>query len=128
MLTKDEIDNKRAIIRGKSGIVCDYIYLYFPIFLFICLLIILIYNLLIISPKFTTRQAGYLLASSLFILGLIGLCVDNTNLFQQQAFKLLVYSGVIVFILTLCYSITIDIIMIIKDKENISTSIIYGFQ
>jgi hypothetical protein len=57
-------------------------------------------------------------------LGLLGLSLDNTNLFQQEAFKLLVWSGVIVFILTFCFSITMDIIMVMKDKNNLATQII----
>lgn len=116
MSTKAEIDQKRENIRGISGIICDYIYLSLPIILLICLLIIIIYNFLIIHPQFTTKYVGYLLGSSLLILGLIGLCFGNTSLFQQQAFKLLVWSGISILILTFCFCITIDILKEIKLK------------
>lgn len=116
MPTKAEIDNKRDNIRGKSGIICDYFYLSLPIVLLICFLTILVYTLLTICPQFTTKQAGYLLASSLLILGLIGLCFDNTSLFQQQAFKLLVWAGISILLLTFFFCITIDILKEIKSK------------
>jgi len=116
MLTKTEIDNKRANIRGKSAIICDYIYLSLPIILLTCLLTIFVYILLTICPQLTTKQTGYLLSLSLLILGLIGLCFENTSLFQQQVFKLLVWAGIFILLLTFIFCISIDILKETKSR------------
>ncbi|MFA4902013.1 MAG: hypothetical protein WC600_04630 [Desulfobaccales bacterium] len=81
----------------------------FPTILIVCFVVI-IYVMPIFNIQLDTKMTGYLLASLLLILGLFGLWLDNVSLFQQQVFKLIVWTGVFLLILTFCFSIAIDII------------------
>jgi hypothetical protein len=113
-------EDKTENIRDKYRYICDYIYCFLPIVFVFCLLIIVVTGLYNIYSQLCTKQTGYLLASLLLILGLLGLWLDNISLYQQQSFKLLICVSVFIFILTFCFSITVDILKIIKDKNSFS--------
>lgn len=110
-------DTIRKNIKGIAGIIIEIAYYILAIILLVYFGIFLFSKFPIIYAPLCTVQVGYLLASFLLILGLLGLWLENASLFQQQAFKLLVWSGILVFILTFGFSIAMDIIKIIKDKN-----------
>ena len=120
MTTQESSDSKWAKIKENLPIICKFIYFILPIILLICLSYLLYYKLPQIYSQLCTKQTGYLVSSTLISLGLLGLWLENLTLFQQQAFKLLVWSGVFILILTFCFSITIDILIILIDKNNLA--------
>ena len=79
MSKEGTVGNKTEKIRDKYGYICDYIYCFLPIILVFCLLVLIVIGLCNICSQICTRQTGYLLASSLLILGLLGLWLDNTS-------------------------------------------------
>lgn len=124
MTTQESSNSKWIKIKDKLPPIHTIILVVLAIILLVSLLFLIFYKSPKIYSLLFTKQVGYLLASLMLTLGLLGLSFDNTNLFQQEAFKLLVWSGVFIFILTFCFSITMDIIMVIKDKNNLATQII----
>jgi len=58
----------------------------------------------------STQRVGYLAATFLLLLGLIGLSFPKAHLFHHQIFRFMAYSAIIIFVLTLCYSMLLDII------------------
>jgi hypothetical protein len=123
MTTQEESDSKWDKIKGNMPIICKLIYFILPIILLTCFLFLIYYKLPQIYSQLCTKQTGYLVSSTLIIYGLLGLWLDNTSLFQRQAFKLLIWVGIFMLILTFCFSITIDILDKIKDKNSIPTKI-----
>ena len=116
MSKEDNIDDKRKKIRDKYAIICDYIYYFLPFLLGISFVVFIV----IVSSNLCTKQMGYLLASWLLILGLLGLCLGDASLYQQQSFKLLIWVGIFLFIFTLAFSITVDILRVYKSYNGFS--------
>ena len=114
MSKEDNIDDKRNKIRDKYAIICDYIYYFLPILLTISFVVLII----IVLSNLCTKQMGYLLASWFLVLGLLGLCLGNASLYQQQSFKLLIWVGIFLFIFTIAFSITVDILRVYKSNNG----------
>ena len=66
---------------------------------------------------------GYFIGYYMLFFGLIGLSFDKSNLFQQQAFRFMTICAIIIIVLTLSFSIAIEIISnIIKVKTLLNVS------
>ncbi|MDO9531115.1 MAG: hypothetical protein Q7O12_03160 [Deltaproteobacteria bacterium] len=104
----------KEVVEGVAEIIWSIIYYIFPIII-LSGFVIIIFN---INPKISFQicsvQTGYILAISLLTFGMLGLWFENASLFQQQAFKLLVWAGVLLLILTFCFSMAIDILALAK--------------
>lgn len=126
MSDENSVKNSNSKIKIVLARLFDFMYNNLPIIIFcivVCILC-LIWSL-VLGWQAPTKQAGYFFATSFLFLGLIGLWIENTSLFQQQVFKILVYSGIAIYILTFSFSIAIDIINQLKTKEIIKTPICF---
>ena len=61
-----------------------------------------------------TLKSGYIIGFFLLLLGINGLWLQNTHLFHHYVFRFMAYSGIIIFLLSICYSILLDLFRQLK--------------
>jgi len=91
----------------------------YKLFLALLITVLVVLGFLISYEGWTGLSANivqvisYVIAASLLLFGLIGLHNHETNLFQKNAFRLMVYCSLFLFVITPCFSMAIVIIKLL---------------